>query len=145
MTWTDVPKTFGLCQRDDCPLAATCLRHVCETLLPERHWQWSYVTRAATSGYLSSACQAFVSAQPVRVALGFTRALGQVKSAQLPLVRQELIHIFGKSTKVYYLARWGGRPLSDEEQRRVEEVFVRYGVEAPVTFDAYEERILFPD
>lgn len=145
MDWTDVPKTFGLCAVDDCPVAASCLRSLGAQLLPEEYLQWFFVNPALTRRRTATeGCPAFADAAPQLMARGFTAALRQVPSGQMDAVREAIRAELGIGQNNFYEMRRGQRPLNRQEQARIAAVLVRFGAAEPVEFDAYEERRYWP-
>ncbi|MBR1711908.1 MAG: hypothetical protein IJ722_00685 [Alloprevotella sp.] len=143
LTWKKISKNYGFCQYDACPRHADCLRWVCAALIPEGALQEPFIVPRIVRQATEQGCPAFAPATPVRMALGFRRALGYVLSRDTAAVRGAICGALGVSFGPYYRMREGSYPLTPEMQERVAAILERYGVPAPVEFDAYEERIYF--
>ncbi|MBP3228793.1 MAG: hypothetical protein J6M53_08460 [Bacteroidaceae bacterium] len=145
LSWEDVSKTFALCPSADCAVREACLRWVAAQLLPEDKPQWMFVAPRLWRTATADGCEAFRTAEPVRMARGFTRALGDIASKHRPAVYAAICRALGTGRNHYYEMRRGQRALSPKEQDVIAAILASHGAPQPVEFDAYEQMLFWED
>ena len=140
LTWSMVPDGWALCYNDACPLHRQCLRCQAAQLAPEE----LTVTRCITPQALKDGqCPHFASAEPVRMAKGFSTIYEDVlKKDYTPLRTSMTAMLSGK--RIYYEYMRGERGLTPEQQDAIRALFTEYGYADSVHFDAYEYAYQFP-
>lgn len=130
------PREYTLCLRHACASASHCLRHqVALGLTPSRRVV-PLANPLLTSPEGKGKCPFYRSAEKVRLAYGFTRALATVPHGKVKAVRYALMaHMCERN---YYYARRGDRPLYPKEQRLVADILTQAGAPTPIAFDRYE-------
>ena len=127
----DVPKGYAVCYNNQCPRNKECLRYLCYTVLPESEDVCPAVLPQAWQG---DECRKFVEARPVQLAWGMKRLFKDVPSWQSPVIRHELMDLFGSRT-TYFRYRRGEFLITPKQQEQVAEIFQRYGITAPRCYD----------
>ncbi|MCD8269753.1 MAG: DUF6078 family protein [Parabacteroides sp.] len=132
----NVPQGYPLCLNRECPHASTCLKQLAEQAMPDDKKYWNIISpryQAAQQGE----CSDYRPDKKIYYAQGFMNILGELTVNQYNSVVLGLIRMFGKRS--YYRVRKGERLLSPAEQKKVQNLFKRNGVEQPWEFDAYIE------
>lgn len=132
------PQSFPLCNRENCPQAAQCLRRLAwDGITPDVEWPILFIVNplhTATDGH----CPSFKLAQPVIMARGFRNMLSQMPHGKVGTVASLLSA--SHSQRTYYKMRNGERPLTPAEQEEVVAVLTKCGAPQPITFDeSYED------
>ena len=140
-TFKEVPRKWAICYQNDCPLAETCLRRHAATLAPATLEQHATVLPAARR---REKCNLFVADEPVVVARGMTKIFNNVKSDDVPRLRNVLEACFGSRAQ-YYRYRAGRYVITPEQQKRVAAVFRYFGYTQPPVYDQTTVRYYFPE
>lgn len=137
----DIPHQYGLCLNGDCPMAATCLRHLALAALP--------ADRNFARILLPHRCMAdadgkyphYHSNAKVRYARGFTRVLDTFPVKMLEAFRDSLIRAYPRNK--YFNMRRGTILLTPREQEFIIRTAHNKGFQGEFTFDKYEEHYLW--
>lgn len=140
LSFSDAPHNWAICFQNDCPLADCCLRHAVALLTPKNLTHHATVLPAAREG---DHCRLFATAEPVRIARGMKKMLGNRSSGLASTIREELFGIFGSRTQ-YYRYRDGEYDITPEQQHRVLNVLRKYGYQGEEPFDHYTIQYYFP-
>ena len=135
-TSVEVPTSYTLCIRRECPKAETCLRHVATLMIPADVMKWSILSPA----YLAQTegeCPHYRSAEKVQYARGFVRMIRTLPVNISEMVAHKLIARFGRNA--YYDMRKGKRAIAPAEQEIILTVVTECGAQQEVVFDSYEE------
>lgn len=133
---SDIPHTYLLCMKQDCPKAANCLRRIAEQEMGDDVQQWSIISPKFQKKQTGE-CRYFRPANKQVYALGFIGILERLPYKQMQEATFRLQSCFGRRT--YYRMRKGERPLSPREQKNVLNLLKQCGIDAPGKFDAYFE------
>ena len=135
----EVPFNYGVCIHADCPQASACLRHDAFVALCSRcdYMRLINPTRCTTDGR----CPFHASNRPVLFARGFTNFQQKMLPRQYKKFMKALTLHFGRTN--YYDRRRGDRLLPPEEQEVILKALERAGVTEKMTFDDYEEGVLW--
>lgn len=133
----NAPSDYPKCTQADCPAAEQCLRHLMAQVTPEKAIAITVINPKNLKPELGTSCPYFHSSQPVRMARGFTRALGSVRHGEVNKVMEEISHRWSKAT--YYRLRKGERLISPQEQKIIADILVQHGAKEPIEFDNYED------
>lgn len=133
----NAPSDYPKCTQADCPAAEQCLRHLMAQATPEKAIAITVINPKNLKPELGTSCPYFHSSQPVRMARGFTRALGSVRHGEVNKIVAELSDLFDR--RLYFRYRKGDRTLNPQRQEIIAEVLLRHGATQPVEFDSYEE------
>ena len=131
-----VPNEYALCTQNDCPKAATCLRHAAVAMMPSDVRTWRIVSPA----YLAQTegeCPYYRSTEKVVYARGFVRMIRSLPVSISETVAKKLITRFGRNA--YYDMRKGKRAIAPAEQEIILTVVAECGAQQEFLFDAYEE------
>ena len=145
MTWNDVSKLTALCASQACPVREGCLRYQGWLALPQEKTQWLFVSPSQAAQAGEEGCPMFASAAPVRMAVGFAKAMRRMPAGNVRQCVNDLALALGVGQRLVYKMRKGNRALTPEEQTLVARVLAEHGAPQPVEFDGYEERYLWPD
>ena len=136
----EVPNNYTLCLKNDCPKAATCLRHVAVGMMPSEVQRWSIVSPA----YLAQTegeCPVYRSAETVQYARGFVRMMSALTVKQAHAVKENIVATFGMN--MYYRMRRGERLITPTEQEEIYALLEKQGVPERPEFDTYVEDYLW--
>ena len=136
----EVPNNYTLCIKNDCPKAATCLRHVAVGMMSSEVQRWSIVSPA----YLAQTegeCPVYRSAEKVQYARGFVRMMSELTVKQAHAVKEGIIATFGMA--MYYRMRKGTRLITPTEQETIYNLLEQQGITERPAFDAYTEDYLW--
>ena len=111
---SDIPTSYLLCMKQDCPKATTCLRRIAEQQIGDEVQLWHVI-----------------------YALGFIGMLDRMPYKLMQEAICKLMRRFGRRT--YYRVRKGERPLSPDEQKSMLNILKQCGINDPGKFDAYFE------
>ncbi|MBR1934148.1 MAG: hypothetical protein IJ841_10765 [Prevotella sp.] len=131
----DVDRHSPICFNGNCPSCGECLRYKAGQQSPETLRYHLCVVPQAIKG---DRCELYQSAEPVRVAYGFSRSYDDVMKRDFTPMRKELTAYLGNKRGYYKYLR-GEWPLIPEQQRHIEAVFRRYGYEGKVVYDRMED------
>lgn len=135
--YADAPTSFCKCLAEGCTAAAQCLRYQAARALMEHKRQMWVLSPMYIRPADGEKCPCFLSTRPIRVARGFKRALGSVRTDKVKNAITDLMRLHSRRT--YYRMRNGEIALNADEQQEVAAILTRYGAESPIVFDAYEE------
>ncbi|MCQ2411316.1 MAG: DUF6078 family protein [Elusimicrobiaceae bacterium] len=135
------PQSFPLCNRENCPQAAQCLRRKAWDAI-DANVQWPVLSIAnplltATDGH----CPSFKPAQPVTMARGFRNTLSKMPHGKVGLAAAKITNLFCESN--YYKMRRGDRPITPREQEQIARIFKNCGAPESIVFDEYYEDYLW--
>ncbi len=136
----EVPNNYTLCIKNDCPKAATCLRHVAVGMMSSEVQRWSIVSPA----YLAQTegeCPVYRSAEKVQYARGFVRMMSALTVKQAHAFKDGIVSTFGMN--MYYRMRRGERLITPTEQEEIYALLEKQGVPERPEFDAYVEDYLW--
>ena len=136
----EVPNNYTLCIKNDCPKAATCLRHVAVKMMSSEVQRWSIISPA----YLAQTegeCPVYRSAEKVQYARGFVRMMSALTVKQAHAVKENIVATFGMN--MYYRMRRGERLITPAEQEEIYALLEKQGVSERPEFDAYVEDYLW--
>ena len=132
----EVPTSYTLCIKGDCPKAAMCLRYKATQMMPGEVQKWSILSPAYLA-QIEGECPHYRSAEKVQYARGFVRMIRTLPVNISEMVAQKLIARFGRNA--YYDMRKGKRAIAPAEQEVIRTVVAECGALQEVVFDAYEE------
>ena len=75
--------------------------------------------------------------------LGFDHLYDHVLKIHFQDIKSSIVTLL-KGISNYYRYRNGERMLSKAQQQKMAEIFRKYGYEQELTFDHYEDRLVFP-
>lgn len=130
------PQSFPLCNRENCPQAAQCLRRMAWDGIEDTECPTLFIVNpllTATDGH----CPSFHQAQTVKIARGFRNALAKMPHGGVSKVAGALSSVYGE--RAYYKMRRGDRPLTPLEQEQITATLKRFGAQEPIVFDSYNE------
>lgn len=132
------PANYGVCLRNDCPLANNCLRqlHAQDPCADER---FINVVNPSLVKNVTSKCDFYRPNTLVRVAYGIRHIFDTVPHSKYNSVFHSVIGLFGKST--YYRIYHKQRPIWPKEQEQIRRIFAFYGSNEPVEFEEYRDII----
>ncbi len=136
----EVPTSYTLCIKSDCPKAAMCLRYKATLMVPADVMKWSILSPA----YLAQTkgeCPHYRSAEKVKYARGFVRMMSALTVKQAHVVKDSIVATFGMN--MYYRMRRGERLITPTEQEAIYQMLEQQGVTARPEFDAYVEDYLW--
>ena len=168
LTYKDIPLGWALCFHDECPLAATCLRHHGGTLVPDSQQTCMTVNPKLIP---TTSCKLFVTREPVQMAYGMqklTAGLNVIETKELNLA---LYAYFGSRSHYYRIRNYqddrpgsvsGINPKPTDDPAMVKEARQTYGItpqmQADIAkifkdlklnkepmYDVYEECYYFPE
>ena len=113
--WHSVPYGWALCLHAGCPLSAQCLRHLAAQHVPSGTMTATCVIPSPSS---DNGCKAYCSAQPVRMAYGFTNLLSALQRHEATALRRQLRRYLGTGG-TYYRYLNGIMPLTPEQQQHI--------------------------
>lgn len=140
LSYSDAPHNWAICFQDECPLAATCLRHAVALLAPDGLTHHLTVLPAARE---AEACRLYVEARPVVVARGMTHIFDDVRPADVPALRERVMGVFGCRAH-YYRYRSGRYDITPGQQERLAVLFRHFGYTQQLHFDHTTEQYFFP-
>ena len=135
-TSVEVPTSYTLCIKGDCPKAAMCLRYKATQMMPGEVQKWSILSPAYLA-QIENECPHYRSAEKVQYARGFVRMIRTLPVNIAEMVAHKLIARFGRNA--YYDMRKGKRAIAPAEQEVIRTVVAECGALQEVVFDAYEE------
>ncbi len=136
----EVPTSYTLCIKGDCPKAAMCLRYKATLMIPADVMKWSILSPA----YLAQTegeCPHYRSAEKVQYARGFVRMMSALTVKQAHVVKDSIVATFGMN--MYYRMRRGERLITPTEQEAIYQMLEQQGVTTRPEFDAYVEDYLW--
>jgi len=168
LNYKDIPFGWALCFHDECPLAASCLRHHCGTLVPDSQLTYTTVSPKLEPG---DGCQLFVANEPVQMAYGMHGLTVGLNVIETKLLNRALYAYFGSRSHYYRFRnckddRPGSvsgikpKPTDDPEmvkavrqtygitprmQADIAEMFNRLELSYEPVFDLYQECYYFPE
>ncbi len=131
----DVHRNSPICFNDNCPSADKCLRYIAGRQSPATLRYHLCVVPQALHG---NQCELFRSAEPVRVAYGFSHSYDYVLKHDFTPMRKKLTVYLGNK-RGYYKYLKGEKPLLPEQREYIEALFRRYGYEGKVVYDRMED------
>ena len=132
----EVPTSYTLCIKGDCPKAAMCLRYKATQMMPAEVQKWSIFSPAYLA-QMKGECPHYRSAEKVQYARGFVRMIRTLPVNISEMVAHKLIARFGRNA--YYDMRKGKRAIAPTEQEVIIAVVAECGAQQEVVFDSYEE------
>ena len=139
-TSVEVPTSYTLCIRRECPKAETCLRHVATLMIPADVMKWSILSPAYLA-QMEGECPHYRSAEKVKYARGFVRMMSAMTVQQAHAFKGDIIAAFG--INMYYRMRRGERLITPTEQEAIYQMLEKQGVTTRPEFDAYVEDYLW--
>ena len=139
-TSVEVPTSYTLCIKSDCPKAAVCLRHKATLMIPADVMKWSILSPA----YLAQTegeCPHYRTAEKVKYARGFVRMMSALTVKQAHVVKDSIVATFGMN--MYYRMRRGERLITPTEQEAIYQMLEQQGITTRPEFDAYIEDYLW--
>ena len=139
-TSVEVPTSYTLCIRRECPKAETCLRHVATQMMPAEVQTWSILSPA----YLAQTegeCPHYRTAEKVKYARGFVRMMSALTVKQAHVVKDSIVATFGMN--MYYRMRRGERLITPTEQEAIYQMLEQQGITTRPEFDDYIEDYLW--
>ena len=133
---SDIPTSYLLCMKQDCPKATTCLRRIAEQQIGDEVKLW-HVISPKYQEKQTDRCAYFRPADKLTYALGFIGMLDRMPYKLMQEAICKLMRRFGRRT--YYRVRKGERPLSPYEQKSMLNILKQCGINDPGKFDAYFE------
>ena len=133
---SDIPTSYLLCMKQDCPKATTCLRRIAEQQIGDEVKLW-HVISPKYQEKQTDRCAYFRPADKLTYALGFIGMLDRMPYKLMQEAICKLMRRFGRRT--YYRVRKGERPLSPDEQKSMLNILKQCGINDPGKFDAYFE------
>ena len=135
-TSVEVPTSYTLCIKGDCPKAAMCLRYKATQIMPAEVQKWSILSPAYLA-QIEGECPHYRSAEKVQYARGFVRMIRTLPVNISEMVAHKLIDRLGRNA--YYDMRKGKRAIAPAEQEIILTVVAECGAQQEVVFDSYEE------
>ena len=135
--FSQVPYTFGLCAAENCPQAATCLRHIALKHAPANRVFLPIMNPNRIKSIKENACKHYCSNEKIRFAKGFMCTINALTVRVANSFRYRMMSLFGR--KNYYLKRKGELTLTPAEQRQFIAVAQEMGVFQKEYFDGYVE------
>ena len=139
-TSVEVPTSYTLCIKSDCPKAETCLHHVATQMMPAEIQKWSILSPAYLA-QIEGECPHYRSAEKVQYARGFVRMMSALTVTQAHMVKDCIVAKFGMN--MYYRMRRGERLITPTEQDELYQLLELQGVKTRPEFDAYAEDYLW--
>ncbi|MBR0489054.1 MAG: hypothetical protein IJJ68_02480 [Prevotella sp.] len=142
--FNDVPNGWAMCFNNECPMKDNCLRHLvaeqAADKAPKDHKTALCVTHLA---YQDGDCELFAEIKTERMVWGFDHLYDHVLKIHFQDIKSSIVTLL-KGISNYYRYRNGERMLSKAQQQKMAEIFRKYGYEQELTFDHYEDRLVFP-
>lgn len=135
-----MPRSFGMCNQTECPLANTCLRHLAYTAIGEDR-PFIKTTNPKWMAQQKGACSLYLSNQPARRARGFIRTVKAMPTGKAESFRLSAIGKMGY--RRYYQCRKGEILLTKDEEDFIISLAKRYGVVLDDYFDKHEEVLMW--
>lgn len=139
-TSVEVPTSYTLCIKGDCPKAAMCLRHKATQMMPADVQKWSILSPAYLA-QMEGECPHYRSAEKVQYARGFVRMMSALTVNQAHVVKDSIVATFGMN--MYYRMRRGERLITPTEQEVIYQILEQQGVANRPDFDTYVEDYLW--
>lgn len=137
----DIPDAFRRCVATNCRAAGHCLRYQAYEASNETDAAFWCINPKAALPEEGEACPHYCSADKVRMARGFRKALLSVPHGNMQNIRFDISQHFCERN--YYHMRRGDRPMSPTEQKIIADVLEKYGAKTPVEFDEYYDEFLW--
>lgn len=134
LDFVEVPKTFELCNRTECPMAGSCLRRRAWDALPPMVDKVTIVNPACTTA--SADCRWYRSDAPVKYGRGLLSAQANMLPGQYDRFSAMLISHFGRNS--YFERRRGDRLCTPQDMKYIRRVLASLGLEH-LDFDDYTE------
>lgn len=134
--YAEVPYDYGKCAAEDCPKAATCLRHMAFKHIPAET-TFSWILNPQYIKQIKGACKFYQPNNKILYAKGFMRTVNALTLQVADTFRAHMIAHLGR--KNYYLKRKGGGLLSPADQEYIIAVAKEQGVVLEEYFDGYIE------
>lgn len=125
---SDIPTSYLLCMKQDCPKATTCLRRIAEQQIGDEVKLW-HVISPKYQEKQTDRCAYFRPADKLTYALGFIGMLDRMPYKLMQEAICKLMRRFGRRT--YYRVRKGERPLSPDEQKSMLNILKQCGINDP--------------
>ncbi len=136
ITYSDVPRGYGLCMAENCPMAATCLRQIAYKLLPE-DTSIHPIFNPKTAIKIVDRCKQYKPVVKIRYAYGFMCIFKDITVRNEANFRCRMISHFGK--KSYYMRRKGLQRILPDEQKYIIQYAKSIGIVLDEYFDSYQE------
>ena len=136
----EVPTSYTLCIKGDCPKATMCLRYKATQMMPAEVQKWSIISPAYLA-QIEGECPHYRSAEKVQYARGFVRMMSALTVTQAHAFKSDIIATFGMN--MYYRMRRGERLITPTEQEAIYQMLEQQGVTTRPEFDAYEKDYLW--
>ena len=134
---TDIPSTYPICEKTDCPKAVHCLHQIAYAPLRKQESYLHLINPDFCRP--GDSCPFFRSSEPVRYAYGFAHFQEEMLPRQYNRFCAILRDHYGRTA--FYDRRRGDKPLSPKEQEMVLQTARSVGVKLQLQFSRYEERI----
>lgn len=137
----DMPSHYAACLHADCPCAASCLHQLVYQPLMEKEAVFCLISPLRCSK--NQSCVYYRNAEPVRYAFGFKGMKEKMYPAQYRKFMSVLTAYFGYNP--YFDRKKGKRALPPKEQEFILQTLKKLGIEEPLEFDRYENRVNWKD
>lgn len=137
MTKNKIPGNYPLCMNGDCPVADTCLHQLAFRRHDELGTLLKLINPSQCTG--ASGCSYYRDCRPVRFAKGFTNFKEKMLPKQYDKFMTLLVCHFGRNQ--YFKRRRGEILLPPAEQDVVMTALEKAGVNQPMDFDTYVEKV----
>ena len=134
---TDIPSTYPICEKADCPKAAHCLHQMAYAPLRKQEPKLHLINPDFCEP--GESCPFYRSSEPVRYAYGFAHFQEEMLPRQYDRFCAIMLDQYGRTA--FYDRRRGDKPLSPKEQDLVLQTARSVGVKLQLQFSRYEERI----
>lgn len=122
-----------MCFLEGCPRADRCVRHMVYELLGSQKACGSTVMPSSLRG---GQCDMFSEAVVKRYAKGARRMFDEVRMKHFEVLKDRVMRILGGRTS-YYRCMRGEKLISEEQQKRIADLFGSYGYDAADLYDEY--------
>ena len=135
------PGDWKYCFNEKCTRKEDCLRYLAANDLPlETDSGGAVYPTAIRDGQ----CKYYLKPQMTRLAWGFGRLFDRVLAKDSKLIRHSLYSLVG-SQKKYSRYNIGEYKLTEEQQEKFAELFMRYGYEGKPVFEHYKDAVYMGD
>ena len=134
-----VPSWYVICTNSSCPLRDDCMRFYAGSHAPDSLETATCVMPATLK---DGQCRWMDEKRTVVVAYGFSHLYEQVLKHDFTPMRERITDYL-HGPKMYYEYMRGERPLSPQQQHRIQKVVRDFGYSWEVPFDRYAEAYVF--
>lgn len=129
---SEVPRTYHLCSRKDCPKAHSCLHQIAYELTHETREILTIINPEFCD---EADCKYYADANPQVFAKGFSKMQSRMYPAQYDEFMSRLRKLWGRTP--YFERRRGERLLPDDEQALILQTLKDVGVTENLDFDDF--------